>query len=204
MKTIICKEEDILPLVLSLLGLTSVHFGLRLSDMVIEKYYPDLKGLVINDYYDDSTADLLDATDDQLIQATYGSMKIIYDCGKCIENRYGLEDASKEDRLDDLVIDIFWSIVCYDDDTSYDESVINMKEYSGSVVHMLYALCLIARNGRLAIDAVFDEYDGARQFHAELTQLKDADLHIVRVLADAALKLEKQDRVFEDLIFGRR
>lgn len=196
------EDKDIIPFVICTLSETSVQFVMRLYNVVVDKHFPDLKGLVANDYFDKATFELIDAIDDEIIAVTTGCMQLIRDCGESIENIYAvsLDDPEVDKRMHDMAEDFFWSVAIYNESENYREAIVHMQTFAYSISHMMYGLCLIILNGELDPEKIFSSNDGVGGFYEELLLLRNSDQPVIRLLVILGIEMGFHHRCFEELI----
>jgi hypothetical protein len=165
MKMAIYKQQDLIPLTISVLGDISYLNACFTLKYLVETEFSDLKGLICTDMLDESSIALLDSVDNDLHHVTYESMLAIYDTVQSLANIYGMEvekifnderlNQMGEDFVGELIIDDFPHGNCLDEDGN-PEPAGSLDLFALSLVNVVHFLCSLLSDGKVDFDLSWD------------------------------------------------
>lgn len=85
------KEEDLIPLSISVLDQLLYSYLVFTMKFIIEHIYPDLKGLIATEVLDETSYELLESSDDELQKFTFDTADAIVDSILSLTNIYGFD-----------------------------------------------------------------------------------------------------------------
>jgi len=215
MAIITYNYEDIVPITLSVLSVSTRGCLNTAFKFALKYYYQDLEGLVdINDDLDEESLKLLESLDDKTIRVI---LSIVPDFLQAyVDIRYTNLYHSAEKLLnerqiklgvefyDQLIIDFFPGsatepIPDIIDENSYNENLLVYIESLISIVHMLQELIL---TGQLDTDEAIRLFNKRRQW-GQGNHSDDLNSIVLRVLKELAKSLYEHSSSYRRYYYGR-
>jgi hypothetical protein len=148
MKTITYDETDILPLTIFVLNLCVHNYTCNAYKLVIDREYPDLKGVVLTDILDENAIDLLDDVRTDWFEVVTVSIAAVNKTLKSLAKIHELDVQAivDDNRIYDLAIDFYDGIIVDNFVSDGEEAPENddladtLRSYAFSIIDLLSCL----------------------------------------------------------------
>lgn len=178
MKTITYDAEDILPLTLNVLNKCVNSYACNAYKLVVDREYPDLKGMVVTDRLDDVAIELLDCVQTIWFEIITDSIAALNKTMESLANINGLDVQTVVDdlRIDELATDFYCGIIMDrfprddeepdedEDDDEEEDLVANLQWYTFSMIAVISCLYDLTIRRFHDVDKVWMEYWSPLEF----------------------------------------